>query len=797
MELQLTEALKALVGGKEPHPYQLRVGKQLLQGKNVVLRAPTGSGKTAAAIAPFLAARAGGVPFADRLIYALPLQTLASSLYNGFHGHLEKRGFRCTLQMGGHNNDPFFRGDVIFTTIDQILSGYLMLPVSLPPGQGNKVAGALIGAYIVIDEFHLLETQRSLATAVDLARRLEGLATLLLMSATVPDRVAEELSQRIKGIIELMPVDEVLGIPSQAQKIRRYHWCSHPMDPSEVWTRHLCGDGPTLVVRNTVRDAQSFYEELCCIREVAPFLERQNAGPVHLLHSRFLRQDRSRIEERLREAQGPHENRREIWVATQVVEVGLDVSFRRLFTDICPANSLVQRAGRCARFTGQEGDVFVHALAPGKSLAPYQDLEQEITLTKGRLTELSGQPVDYLTEIQLVQIAHEHHDLAGLSAIVPRAFRVKVEKAISVREYSALRELVRDVDAKSVIVCSQPPDSYDNFAHFEPLSIPTNVVRGFLRSTSGEVVKMADIEMEEGENAPTIKWKDVTDTSVGGAWLLWISTEAASYSPELGLQLGVPGAGIPETIEMNAKWQPVSYVKERIEVHVRNTVNALRSSDPNYQVTTVRLADLAGIRRETLLWWLVTISLLHDAGKLTNEWQDAIWRWQSVRSGASTPRERVFLAHSDFDGSNPIERELARKYPRPPHAVEGAFLVQPILWWVISKDLADSEVAREIMWAATAAIAHHHHPTASSIRSFRVSEEAIAVIDVELRRNTVPDVPSLQKLIRRQAKTGEGATFGQSFPTPAERLGWLFYCYMAHRLRLADTSSFDQKEVST
>ena len=37
-------------------------------------------------------------------------------------------------------------------------------------------------------------------------------------------------------------------------------------------------------------------------------------------------------------------------LATQVVEAGLDVSADLLLTEVAPMNSLIQRAGRCARW---------------------------------------------------------------------------------------------------------------------------------------------------------------------------------------------------------------------------------------------------------------------------------------------------------------------------------------------------------------------------------------------------------------------------------------------------------------
>ena len=69
--------------GKETYDYQVELAQALLGGASVILRAPTGSGKTWAVIAPFLYGRITKqvAVSADRLIYALPLRSLASNLY--------------------------------------------------------------------------------------------------------------------------------------------------------------------------------------------------------------------------------------------------------------------------------------------------------------------------------------------------------------------------------------------------------------------------------------------------------------------------------------------------------------------------------------------------------------------------------------------------------------------------------------------------------------------------------------------------------------------------------------------
>lgn len=64
-----SEFFKELTGF-EPNPFQKRVADALLSEQSVILRAPTGSGKTWAVVAPFLYALSQGVPIADRLLYA-------------------------------------------------------------------------------------------------------------------------------------------------------------------------------------------------------------------------------------------------------------------------------------------------------------------------------------------------------------------------------------------------------------------------------------------------------------------------------------------------------------------------------------------------------------------------------------------------------------------------------------------------------------------------------------------------------------------------------------------------------
>ena len=88
----------------------------------------------------------------------------------------------------------------------------------------------------------------------------------------------------------------------------------------------------TLVVCNHVPTAQEVYNKL-----------KGEVSDTKLLHSRFTRRDRNEKENEL------GKNLPKILVATQVVEVSLDLSFKQAFTEPAPIDALVQRMGRVNR----------------------------------------------------------------------------------------------------------------------------------------------------------------------------------------------------------------------------------------------------------------------------------------------------------------------------------------------------------------------------------------------------------------------------------------------------------------
>jgi CRISPR-associated endonuclease/helicase Cas3 len=202
--------------GYSPFDYQARIARLLLEGKNIVLRAPTGAGKTWAVLAPFFFFDKENLPGCPaRLIYALPLRTLAQGVYREARAAARQLGLSVesqvdahgreivrpyvTLQTGEQPHDRFFdRGTIIVTTYDQLLSGLLDGPYGLSDRLHNVNAAAVAGALVVFDEFHLMEPHRAFLTAVAGLHLFRDLCQSVWMTATATQPLEQVLAEALE-----------------------------------------------------------------------------------------------------------------------------------------------------------------------------------------------------------------------------------------------------------------------------------------------------------------------------------------------------------------------------------------------------------------------------------------------------------------------------------------------------------------------------------------------------------------------------------------------------------------------
>lgn len=101
--------------------------------------------------------------------------------------------------------------------------------------------------------------------------------------------------------------------------------------------------GKILVICNTIQKAQRLYEELCGL------IGEENRDRVHLLHSKYIQQDRAAKENAICECGATEHEETVIWISTSLVEASLDIDFDYLFTELQDIPSLLQRMGRVNR----------------------------------------------------------------------------------------------------------------------------------------------------------------------------------------------------------------------------------------------------------------------------------------------------------------------------------------------------------------------------------------------------------------------------------------------------------------
>jgi len=124
-----------------------------------------------------------------------------------------------------------------------------------------------------------------------------------------------------------------------------------------------------LIIVNTVKRACALAEAL------------KGEAPL-LLHSRFRHRERKVWASKLK--------LEKLIIATQVVEAGVDISSRILFTELCPWPSFIQRCGRAARYPGEEADIYW--LDVSKEPVPYP--EEELIAAKEQLEKLTDVSLD-------------------------------------------------------------------------------------------------------------------------------------------------------------------------------------------------------------------------------------------------------------------------------------------------------------------------------------------------------------------------------------------------------------------
>lgn len=778
--------------GFEPYNYQLKVAELLLAGKNVILSVPTGAGKTWASIMPFLCAKqTKRLDFPQKMIYSLPLRTLANSIYIDIETTLGKDKITSTypelnklisIQTGEFSDDPYFEKEIIISTIDQTLSNFLCFPLPLSQRQANINAGSLIGSYLVFDEFHLLDPKLSMATSLGMIRLLKNLCRVCIMTATLTEDyilfIKDKFDFEVVSINDFPEdKDKINSLkPAKNKSIKKsVKICSDKkINASDVLKKHK---NKTIVICNRVETAQNLYLELKKIKS-------ENTTLL-CIHSRFFDSERKQQELKIKEYFGKDSNKQNaILIATQVIEAGMDISCDVMHTEISPINSFLQRAGRCARFGNEYGDIFVYDVLnleekekitidtdDKEDLAEIRRLNNKYLpylkeLCEKSLTELAKyHSIDETIALQLINTVLGEEENQKIESITANLYNLeKIRQSWNDCNKNHYRETIRDIQSIEIALidlenCRDKkilPWMYETVSLYKWsfISWAKQIVRNKIDQDDWVFAKAEQSQ----ESVFDSEWQDKNsyylrrlpfETLKNHFDIVFVDNRYFDYTTA-GLMMRPNESGAISPIKQNIKQdkQSITYKKDTFYQHNKAMLNCFEIEfSPKIKFVYDELKNFWGEQVD----WIKLIQLsicLHDYGKLNIAWQLPMKEFQRRKTGIDQSIE--VLAHTDYNDA--IDRELAKECRiknKPPHAGIGAFVAKNILITEFGNDIAN---------IIAMAILKHHSVDTMTMSGFSISNENIApILELfkEVNFSATPIILDVEKKLNLFLQTNE------------------------------------------
>lgn len=303
--------------------------------KHTLVTAPTGAGKT-----DFLMRRCRG-----RVFYTLPFQASINAMYDRIKSDLSDTDAQVYLLHAASNlkvKDNKVEESIMQRHVGasvKVLTPHQMASIVFGIKGYEAMALDLRGCDVILDEIHTYSDvmQSIVLRIIEILVALD--CRIHVGTATMPTVLYEKILELLGGP---EAVYEVKFDATTLQSFNRH--LIYKLDDMEnaydVIASAVKSHSKLLIVCNQVKRAQELYETVECLY---PEVKKM------LVHSRFKRMDRARLETDLREDFNKLENVPCVVVSTQVVEVSLDISFDVMITECAPIDALTQRFGRINR----------------------------------------------------------------------------------------------------------------------------------------------------------------------------------------------------------------------------------------------------------------------------------------------------------------------------------------------------------------------------------------------------------------------------------------------------------------
>ncbi len=337
---------------------------------SVLVEIPTGEGKTEGSLLWAICNLTGQN---TKIIYTLPTQTTSNKLYDRIQNFFDKQ--ECGLihstakiflekayeKENGIVDDVFqsdflisksFNKPITVSTIDSLLKYFINI------GRFNIATKNFLNSVIIIDEVHAYDFKLMgfLKRFLELCQEYD--VRVCLMSASIPNQL-----KKLLGINNYPLVTQKELFAKKANEIIKKGY--ELDDDFNLIIKKFKESKNILIIRNTVKSAAQSYKNL-----KDNFL--LDDEEIMLYHSTFKKIDKQRKEEMIFERL--QKEKPFILVATQIVEISLDIDFDVMFTDNAPIDGLIQRFGRVNRKKNinKKGEIYIYKY---EKKFPYQEIE--------------------------------------------------------------------------------------------------------------------------------------------------------------------------------------------------------------------------------------------------------------------------------------------------------------------------------------------------------------------------------------------------------------------------------------
>lgn len=314
--------------------------------KNVIVTAPTGSGKTEAGLL-----WSGN----NKCIFVLPLKTAINAMYERIGKtilHNDNLDSRLAL-LHSDTQTYYLTNKDDNTDIDNVLtyvtaSKQLSLPITI--STLDQIFDFVLKYYgyelklstysyskIIIDEIQMYSPDLLAYLVLGVKKIIEFGGKVAVLTATLPPYARKKLEE-VMG--EDVVCNSFIDTVKPRHNVKVIDSTLNADDVLRFWEQKRVAEScKILVICNRIKTAQRLYTKL----------SSAGIANIHLLHSRFTHQDRSKKEVEILQTGKTATNAHEIWIATSVVEASLDIDFDYLFTELLDLFSLFQRFGRVNR----------------------------------------------------------------------------------------------------------------------------------------------------------------------------------------------------------------------------------------------------------------------------------------------------------------------------------------------------------------------------------------------------------------------------------------------------------------